>query len=522
MATYHCQIKTGNKGSGACASAKADYVTREGKYADKPDLEGKPWHGNMPTFAQANPGEFWQAADTNERANGRVYTEIEIALPRDYSAAERRKMVEGFIAEQLPNNPYTVAIHCPKAAIEGGDQPHAHIVFSERIMDGIERDKEQFFKRAAAPYRDRVTKEMKEGDPMKGGAKKDLSWHSRDKIIEVRETWERHHNKAVYDVDQVSCKSLRDQGIDRESERHLGYTLARTAAADHVKDIRIDRQRSAELGREIVRAAKAEASRKEQERERQEEQKPAPIIVDQVQPIIEPEPLPIVLEVSPEVKIKLPAAIPQDIVIQSPPPKIDISPTAETKTERIQEVIQTPDTTRRGDPDQLQAISRDTISSTPVQKNKSVNPSVEPVVPEPAQSEALPIIKETNLPIQQPAFDFPALAGAELAAFAAFVQRMKNIAIENLVKLCQIASDMSKFTVQNDKGILSAEKYNDLTDHQEKQVMLIVAKAEFTYTPGQPAILIDGHPVPEIAKSQFVKPQAPAPTQGITRTGGRK
>jgi hypothetical protein len=257
MATYHCQIKVGNKGSGACASAKADYVCREGKYAAKGDIEGTPWHGNMPTFAQGNPGEFWQAADSNERANGRVFTEIEIALPRDYSPEERRKMVEGFIAEQLPGHPFTVAIHCPKAAIEGGDQPHAHIVFSERIVDGIERDRDQFFKRAAAPYRDRVTKEMKDGDPLKGGAKKDLSWHSRDKIIEVREAWERHHNKGVFDVDQVSCKSLKAQGIDREPEQHLGHALARTSAADHVIGRRKDVERLKLVGRELAAAVGA-------------------------------------------------------------------------------------------------------------------------------------------------------------------------------------------------------------------------------------------------------------------------
>jgi hypothetical protein len=253
MATYHCQIKVGNKGSGACATAKADYVCREGKYAKKGDLEGTPWHGNMPTFAQDKPGDFWQAADSNERANGRVFTEIEIALPRDfYSAEERRKMVVGFIAEQLPGHPFTVAIHCPLAAIEGGEQPHAHIIFSERIMDGIERDRDQFFKRAAAPYRDRVTKEMKDGDPLKGGAKKDLSWHSRDKIIEVRETWERHHNKGAWAEDQVSCKSLKAQGIDREPEQHLGPGLARTAAADHVVGRRKDVERLKQVGRELV------------------------------------------------------------------------------------------------------------------------------------------------------------------------------------------------------------------------------------------------------------------------------
>ena len=355
MATYHCQIKTGNKGKGACASAKADYICREGKYSGKGDIEGEPIHGNMPSFAQANPGEFWQAADLNERANGRVYTEIEIALPREILPADRRKLVEGFIKEQLPNNPYTVAIHCPKAAIEGGEQPHAHIIFSERIMDNIDRPADQFFKRAAAPYRDRVTKEMKEGDPAKGGAKKDLAWHGygTDKVQQVREAWERHYNKAVHFPEiQVSCKSLREQGINREPERHLGYALSRSAAADHVKDRRHDHQRLEQINIEIARATKAEATRKEKERQ---EQKPA-AQVQPVKPIIVPAQPTAVTAVAPQL--------------------------------------------RKFEP----------VKQEPVSPVKPV-----PVVPEPSPAQReperpLPPVKETNLPIPQPAVDAKPLA----------------------------------------------------------------------------------------------------------------
>ena len=39
--------------------------------------------GNLPDFAQGNPLAFWMAADTHERVNGRVYTELQVALPRE-------------------------------------------------------------------------------------------------------------------------------------------------------------------------------------------------------------------------------------------------------------------------------------------------------------------------------------------------------------------------------------------------------------------------------------------------------
>ena len=46
--------------------------------------------------------------------------------------------------------PYTLAIHRGGA---DGENPHAHLIFSERVHDGIERSGEQWFKRynAKAP-----------------------------------------------------------------------------------------------------------------------------------------------------------------------------------------------------------------------------------------------------------------------------------------------------------------------------------------------------------------------------------
>ncbi|PAP02416.1 mobilization protein, partial [Salmonella enterica subsp. enterica serovar Kentucky] len=42
---------------------------------------------------------------------------------------------------------WTIAIHNPKASIDGGEQPHAHIKMSQRVNDGIERRPEQKFRR---------------------------------------------------------------------------------------------------------------------------------------------------------------------------------------------------------------------------------------------------------------------------------------------------------------------------------------------------------------------------------------
>jgi hypothetical protein len=139
MASYHLSVKTGGKGS---ASPHADYISRDGKYAREKDsdLEHKE-SGNMPAWAAHKPSEFWKAADTSERANGCTYREIEIALPRELKPEQRLELVRDFVQQEIGDrHAYQFAIHNPKAAIAGGEQPHAHIMFSERINDGIHRD----------------------------------------------------------------------------------------------------------------------------------------------------------------------------------------------------------------------------------------------------------------------------------------------------------------------------------------------------------------------------------------------
>ncbi|MBI6550114.1 MobA/MobL family protein [Xenorhabdus lircayensis] len=216
MASYHLSVKTGGKGS---ASPHADYISREAKYAREKDsdLEHKE-SGNMPVWAAHKPSEFWKAADTFERANGCTYREIEIALPRELKPEQRLELVRDFVRQEIGDrHAYQFAIHNPKAAIAGGEQPHAHIMFSERLNDGIDRDPQHYFKRA------------NNKEPERGGAKKvrfgEAPTERKEYLVAQRERWadvqnahlERHHH-----ADRVDARSLKAQGIEREPERHFG------------------------------------------------------------------------------------------------------------------------------------------------------------------------------------------------------------------------------------------------------------------------------------------------------------
>ncbi len=134
MASYHCSAKVGGKGK---ASGHAAYIAREGRHAERAgheDLEAT-GYGNLPSWAEHEPSLFWTAADRHERANGATYREIEIALPRELNPAQRQALVLDFIRQEIgERNAHQWAIHNPGAALAGGEQPHAHLMYSERTL----------------------------------------------------------------------------------------------------------------------------------------------------------------------------------------------------------------------------------------------------------------------------------------------------------------------------------------------------------------------------------------------------
>lgn len=219
MAIARLSVKIGKAGK---AAVHAEYIAREGRYAarlEKGEALEATEAGNMPAWAQANPAEFWRAADTHERANGTTYREFEAALPRELTPDDRAALVRAFVTLELGDqHAYQWAIHRPTAA-DGQEQPHAHIMFSERKRDGIERDPGQYFRRYNAAH------------PEKGGARKryglDVTNRSQAErtaeLKALRGRWERltneHLERAGVEA-RIDMRSLKAQGIeDRRPER---------------------------------------------------------------------------------------------------------------------------------------------------------------------------------------------------------------------------------------------------------------------------------------------------------------
>jgi hypothetical protein len=232
--SYHVSFRSGSRASGSCARAAHDYITRSGEYDDPSrDPATHVESGNMPGWAQDDPRDYWDAADLYERANGRLYVSADVALPRGLSDEEQLGLARNF-AEDLTSEeklPYTFAIHSGRHADGQEHNPHVHVMFSERENDGIERSKEQWFRRANREH------------PERGGAPKSRTCHGRQWVERAREKWAEHTNRALERADReerVDHRSYARQGIDREPGEHYGpaaaYMLGRGRDHERVLD----------------------------------------------------------------------------------------------------------------------------------------------------------------------------------------------------------------------------------------------------------------------------------------------
>lgn len=269
MASYHLSVKVGAKGK---ASAHAEYIEREGEYKLKNNekLEAVE-HCNMPEWAQDNPNLFWQCADEFERKNGSTYREIEIALPRELTPQQRKELVQTFVEQELgEKHAYTWAIHNPKASIEGGEQPHAHIMYSERLQDGIERSPDQFFKR----YNSK--------NPERGGCQKSnfakTAEQRKTELVELRERFADLQNVYLEEyghTDRVDHRSLADQGIERSPEKHLGWKGSQN---QDVKDLVLEYREATQTFQTYIDYLPKHLASLDQE---QQKQKPKPLTDEQ-------------------------------------------------------------------------------------------------------------------------------------------------------------------------------------------------------------------------------------------------
>jgi hypothetical protein len=190
---------------------KHDYIVRLGRFAQRHDGElAHSESGNMPGWAQADSRVFWVKTDEHERANATLYHEVEFALPMELSHAQQIECAREFVRQICgEQHPYSWGLH----AKEGN--PHVHLMFSGRMLDGIERDAEQFFKR----YNSK--------NPERGGCRKEASGDARGRewVKQIRADWQDVANRYLAAAGQdarIDHRSNKDRGLKTAPGIHLG------------------------------------------------------------------------------------------------------------------------------------------------------------------------------------------------------------------------------------------------------------------------------------------------------------
>lgn len=234
MASYHCKARTGTRQGGQSARAKIDYLSRGGKYERGGDEVLHVESINMPIWAAEGRSErvraastaYWVAADEHERANGRLYKHLELALPVELTVEQNlallRRMAHHVSTNGIPGGtlPCTFTYH--RGRKENGrpsDNPHCDILISERVNDGIERSPGTWFSRVAASTKGRKV------DPAAGGARKTDALKSEEWLLAVRATWAQFQNEALAAAGhavRVDHRTLEEQGIARAAGKHFG------------------------------------------------------------------------------------------------------------------------------------------------------------------------------------------------------------------------------------------------------------------------------------------------------------
>lgn len=206
MAIYNLRVEPDR---GRSAVYRYEYTLRVNDFSWEKDSKYDDFlfgqNVNMPDFASEDPKLFWESCENYERANANTFRTIDFSLPTELSDEENIELAAKF-AEELFGDKfvYSMAVHSKPSGVQSIQNIHCHIMFSERKLDGIERDPKEFFKR------------FNRKNPQLGGCEKTDEWTAYSKLYYIRQTWERIANEKLQEkgLEKISCRSLYAQRLD--------------------------------------------------------------------------------------------------------------------------------------------------------------------------------------------------------------------------------------------------------------------------------------------------------------------
>ncbi|MEP0146513.1 MAG: MobQ family relaxase, partial [Tateyamaria sp.] len=211
MADYRLSVNMIGRSSGRSATAAAAYRAGQ-RIEDREsglvhDYTAKRGVLHTEIIAPANTPdwmrdrtELWNAVHKAEtRKNSQLAREIQLSLPHELNHEQRTNLVRRFVEEQCVGRGMIadIAIHAPSSHLAADERNHhAHVMLTTREFVG-----DSWAKR------------------------KNRDWHETEMIENWRESWADHQNRELERIgssERVDHRSLEDQGIMREPQKHLG------------------------------------------------------------------------------------------------------------------------------------------------------------------------------------------------------------------------------------------------------------------------------------------------------------
>lgn len=208
MGHFHVSAKVGSRGGGKSAVASSAYRAAE-KLTDFQTGEVKNFSRKQSVEATAvlapseapdwvyNREQLWnQAEQAERRSDARLYREFEVSLPRELPAEQRLDVVSDWARANFVSRGVVcdVAVHNERAS-DGGDNPHAHVMVTERRPDP----------ETASGF----------------SARKERSLDGRALVEQVRQSWEHTANQALAQaqsetrIDHRSLEAQRQEALER-------------------------------------------------------------------------------------------------------------------------------------------------------------------------------------------------------------------------------------------------------------------------------------------------------------------
>ena len=247
MAIYHMSIKIGSKGKGQSAVAAAAYRSGD-KLTDKETglisdytRKGGVVHSEISLCDNA-PAEYadretlWNSVHQIEKAkDARLWREIEVALPKEFSREEQIETVREFVKQQTEKG------MCADWALhdKGDGNPHAHIMLTVRSIEpsgkwapkcrkvyDLDENGQRIFQKVD-----------KSGRKQYKSHKEDYNdWNAKERVEEWRSAWADCCNTRLSERDRIDHRSYERQGIDQIPTIHEGYAARKIAVAGGISE----------------------------------------------------------------------------------------------------------------------------------------------------------------------------------------------------------------------------------------------------------------------------------------------